>query len=395
MRVGVAFPGDPDRPSTWSGTPTGIMRGLRELGAEPVPVRVEPSSSLVRAAALNAVAATYVRRGRDLRAVVRRARAAARASPAMAVVTTRSAASALRRAGGLDGIVQIGTGYRLTTDVPIVTFEDMTVLQVKTHPYPGWDLLRQRAFDARVGYQRRAYEQALACCATSPWAADSIIRDYGIAPEMVHVVGVGRNHSVPHVEARDWSEPRFLFVGMDWTRKNGDAVLRAFARLRQDVPTAHLDVVGEHPPIAEPGVTGHGVLVLDVPEQRDELEALFSEATCFVMPSHAEAAGIAYVEAAAAGIPSIGTSAGGSGFLVGDHGMIVDPKDDDGLLAAMRLLSDPDTAARLGEAAYRRSELFTWKAVAQRLLRALAGAPAEPLDRAPAEPLDTAVVAVR
>ena len=59
---------------------------------------------------------------------------------------------------------------------------------------------------------------------------------------------------------------------------------------------------------------------------------------------------------------------------------MVDPKDEDAILASMRLLSDPGTAARLGEAAYRRSRVFTWQAVGQRLLRALAGLPAEPLD---------------
>ena len=116
-----------------------------------------------------------------------------------------------------------------------------------------------------------------------------MIRDYGIAPEKVHAVGVGRNHTAPAVE-RDWSTPRFLFVGMDWPRKNGDGVLRAFARLRAELPDARLDVVGGHPPIDAPGVTAHGVLRLDVPEQHATLERLFGEATCFVMPSHSEAA---------------------------------------------------------------------------------------------------------
>ena len=38
---------------------------------------------------------------------------------------------------------------------------------------------------------------------------------------------------------------------------------------------------------------------------------------------------------------------------------------------AMLRLADPATAARLGAAAKRRAEEFTWTAVAQRLLRAL------------------------
>jgi glycosyltransferase involved in cell wall biosynthesis len=325
-------------------------------------------------------AAAYMRPGRDLRATVSNARAAARASLALTLVTDWSAPSALRRAGHLDGIIQIGTGYRLATDIPIATFEDMTVLQVKTHPYSGWDRLGRRTFNARVAAQRLAYERATACCLTSRWAADSVICDYGVAPEKVHVVGVGSNHSAPDTGSRDWNQPRFLFVGIDWARKNGDAVIRAFARLHEELPSARLDVVGRHPPLADPGVAGHGVLRLDVPEQHARLEHLFSKATCFVMPSHSEAVGIAYVEAAAAGLPSIGTSQGGSDFLIGDGGLVINPNDDDALLDAMRLLSEPDTAARVGEAAKRRAQLFTWRGVAERLLHALDGAPAEPLD---------------
>ena len=38
------------------------------------------------------------------------------------------------------------------------------------------------------------------------------------------VVGFGRNCE-PRPVPRDWREPRFLFVGVDWQRKNGEAVV--------------------------------------------------------------------------------------------------------------------------------------------------------------------------
>ncbi|MDA0180313.1 glycosyltransferase family 4 protein [Solirubrobacter phytolaccae] len=382
-RIGVAFPGDPSEASTWSGTPSGVMRGLAGAGVEPVAINVAPPP-LISEAVVNAIALRYLRPQRDVRAAISRGRAAGWASPGLARVISVTAARALRAAGPLDGVVQIGTGYALPADVPIATLEDMTVAQTRERgrAYAGWDTLTPRAFAARLERQRRAYASATAVCLTSGWAADSVLRDYGIPPAKVHVVGIGRNHTAPALE-RDWSSPRFLFVGMDWPRKNGDGVLRAFERLREERPDARLDLVGGHPEVHAPGVTGHGVLRLDVPEQHARLDRLFGEATCFVMPSFSEAAGVVYVEAAAAGLPSIGTTAGGAGYLIGDGGVVVDPHDDAALLAAMRRLADADVAERTGAAAKLRSERFTWDQVGKRLLRALEGHPAE----AEAEPV--------
>lgn len=370
-RIGVVFPGDPSQKATWSGIPSGLIGGLEAAGVEPVPIGVEPPAALL-AATTNTVAAAYLRPRGGLRTAVRNARQAARASAALAAVTSRAAPASLRRAGRLDGAIQIGTGYTLHSEAPVVTYEDMTIPQTRTHPYAGWDLLTRRSFDSRMARQRRAYELAAGCCLTSPWAAQSVLDDYGIPAEKVHVVGIGCNHVAPAVE-REWGTPRFLFVGLDWERKNGPGLLRAFARLREELPAAQLDLVGGHPPLSQPGVSGHGVLRLDLPEQHERLERLLAAATCFVMPSHSEASAIAYVEAATAGLPSIGTSAGGSDYLIGDGGLIVDPGDDNALLEAMRRLAEPDTAARMGAAAKERSRLFSWEAVAARVLTALEG----------------------
>jgi len=378
MRIGVVFPGDPSQKGTWSGIPHGLSEGLVANGAEAVPIGIEPPAPLL-AAATHAIAAAYLRPGRDLRSAIQQARSAARASASMARLNTWAAPGALRAAGRLDGIVQLGTGYTLRSEAPIVTYEDMTIPQTKTHPYSGWGLLTHRSFAARMARQRDAYERARACCLTSPWAAASVIDDYGISAQKVHVVGIGCNHMAPQVQ-RDWREPRFLFVGLDWERKNGSGLLRAFARLRERLPNARLDLVGGHPSISQDGVSGHGVQRLDVSEQHERLVRLFSEATCFVMPSHSEASAIAYVEAGVAGLPSIGTSAGGSGYLIGEGGLIVDPGDEDALLVAMQRLADPATAERMGAEARKRSQLFTWEAVASRLLRALAGETAEPVE---------------
>jgi glycosyltransferase involved in cell wall biosynthesis len=237
--------------------------------------------------------------------------------------------------------------------------------------------MSRRALRSRIDLQRRVYERADACCATTGWAARSIVDDYGVDPEKVHVVGVGRNHSIDPPAAREWTTPRYLFVGWDWERKNGPAVVRAFAQVRAAVPGATLDLVGRHPRVNAPGVTDHGILRLTVPADRHRAERLYARATCFVMPSQCEPSALAYVEAAHAGLPSIGTTVGGAADLIGEGGCVVDPSDEDALLAAMLDLADPGRASAAGAAARLRSERFTWPLVAARLVHAL-GRPTEP-----------------
>jgi glycosyltransferase involved in cell wall biosynthesis len=79
-----------------------------------------------------------------------------------------------------------------------------------------------------------------------------------------------------------------------------------------------------------------------------------------------------YVEAAAAGVPSIGTIIGGGRDVIGeDGGLLVDPSSEEALIEAMSLMSQPSRATAMGAAALERSALFTWRAVAERITGAL------------------------
>ena len=148
-------------------------------------------------------------------------------------------------------------------------------------------------------------------------------------------------------------------------------MLEAFAKVRERVPEATLDLVGRHPRVALEGVHGHGILALDDPADRAMLTSLYAQATAFVMPSLHEPAGTVHVEAAAAGIPSIGTRNGGAATCIGEAGYVVDPASRDELFEAMLELCDADTAARLGALGREHARQFTWSKVAERLVRAL------------------------
>jgi glycosyltransferase involved in cell wall biosynthesis len=79
--------------------------------------------------------------------------------------------------------------------------------------------------------------------------------------------------------------------------------------------------------------------------------------------------GIVYVEAATAGIPSIGTTIGGTSDSIGEGGVCVDPEDHPALLKALLDLSDPATASALGQIATRRAATLTWRSTAERIVR--------------------------
>jgi glycosyltransferase involved in cell wall biosynthesis len=318
-----------------------------------------------------------------LAAARRRSRVDAAYTPVQHALRSRVAA---RRLGAVDGAVLMGAEFGLPEGTRYVTLSDLTLVQARaTHPV--FSRLSDGVFRAWEARQREVYARAVACCAASHWTAASLREDYGLPAEKVRVVGLGPNHepaggggaagvgpdsAAAAGGARDWAAPRFLFVGREWERKHGPAVLSAFASLRAERPDARLDLVGGHPPVRADGVTGHGALRLDVPEEAARVRALFAAATCFVMPSEVEPFGLAYIEAAAAGAPSIATSVGGAGTIVAEGtGLLVAPEDGDALLAAMRTLADGETARRMGEAARERSRLFTWERVGARLLSAL------------------------
>lgn len=381
LRVALLFAGDANDPSARSGTPYGVLTGLRSLGVDVEVVDVRAAPRLERLAAL---AATPLHQrgtvGLPWKARVRRGYSVALQGAQVARWRSRTATRrlvSLRGSGTggrvLDGVIQLGAGYeigRAAGLVPRVVYDDMTVAQALAWRYPDWTAMGARDREERLAMQRRVYTSADACAMTSSWAASSAIHDNGVPSSRIHVVGAG-SHDASRDLPRSWESPRFLLVSKDFARKNGPRVLEAFSRVRTEHPDARLDVVGGHPLLDAPGVVGHGLLRRDAPEQAALLAALFDAATCFVMPSLQEPAGVVFTEAAAAGLPSIGGTEGGSSDFVGEGGTLVDPTSTDAVAKAMLAYCDPGLAARTGALAARRAPLFTWQAVAGRLLGSL------------------------
>jgi glycosyltransferase involved in cell wall biosynthesis len=87
--------------------------------------------------------------------------------------------------------------------------------------------------------------------------------------------------------------------------------------------------------------------------------AAWRDADLFVMPTRNEAFGLVYQEAAAAGLPAIGSRLNAVPEIIEDEvtGLLVPPGDVAALASALdRLISAPELRERLGRAARRRIE---------------------------------------
>ena len=166
-----------------------------------------------------------------------------------------------------------------------------------------------------------------------------------------------------------------LFVGRLRYYKGLDTLIRALPQI-----PARLVVVGTGPMEAEwkalaeeLGVAARISWLGEVSD--DDLPAVYHAAGLFVLPaSHkSEAFGLVQVEAMAAGLPVVCTELGtGTSYvnLDGVTGLVVPPRDPDGLAAAINaLIADPERRTALGRAAQKRAgEEFDLDVMVERVL---------------------------
>ena len=367
MRIGLLYPtANPTSPADWSGIPHGLAEGFQRQGMEvvPIPFRMPARIRLIF---------SLLRRARGVSKIV------AEREPVYAKARSKCIAATLRQLGHLDAVVAMGADlYELPLviherSVPVATYDDGNFALFLRYQDSDLHLERYPVEAVKSWAQRQAMacKQADVACVCTDWAKKFLVEDFGVPENKVHVVGVGHRSRLVTPDSRNWTTPRFLFVGINWKRKNGEAVVEAFARVREQFPKATLDLVGRHPAIDAPGVTDHGFLSRENAHAQKVLDDLFRMATAFVLPSLFEPAGIAYLEAASAGLPVIGTNRGGARELLEGAALSVDPYDRESLVRAMLQLCDMDAARSMGERARIRVANSTWEAVSGRMAELL------------------------
>jgi glycosyltransferase involved in cell wall biosynthesis len=236
--------------------------------------------------------------------------------------------------------------------IPYVLSTDATTAQVESFDdykgHPTTPSFKHRVRDRISGY---CYRNAALVLPWSHWAAEAIMKQFGVPEGRIRVVPPGVNLAewTPQAAAggKHADGPaRLLFVGGDFARKGGPLLLDVFrARLRG---RCELHLVTREPIEPEPGV----FVYRDLGPNDPRLHRLYETSEALVLPTRADCFSLASIEAMASGLPVITCPVGGIPEIVrdGESGWLVPAGNGGALLAAIEaLLADPARARTMGQ----------------------------------------------
>lgn len=239
--------------------------------------------------------------------------------------------------------------------------------------YPGFD--RAALYSQEwIDMERTIYHNARMNFTMSSHVKRSITEHYGCDPTRIELVRIGSNVAIPDerdLPAERYRNKEILFVGIDWERKGGPLLVRAFEQVLKKVPDAKLTIIGCSPALDLPNCTVLGRLPLS------EVAAHYKTASLFCMPTQIEPFGIVFLEAFAHRLPVVSTNIGALPDMVqsGVSGYLVEPHDSDALTEHLiALLTSPAMCEQFGTAGFSRmQESYTWDATGAQMARTIRG----------------------
>ncbi|QBD83252.1 glycosyltransferase [Ktedonosporobacter rubrisoli] len=219
----------------------------------------------------------------------------------------------------------------LQTEIPIVLVEDATYGLLIDYHQEYINLVEQSIRELHL-LEKMALTKASAVIASSPWAAHSIIEDYAIDKQKVHVLPFGANFTYPPEaamvqERQRSSRCKLLFIGANWEHKGGSIAFETLLHLEEMGIEAELIVCGCRPPGGLSHKHMRVIPFLDKNDrkQNEELKGLYLSSDFLILPTRNDCTPIVCCEAAAFGLPVIIADTGGvSGVVIdGENGCIL------------------------------------------------------------------------
>src|SRR6266536_1125768 len=243
----------------------------------------------------------------------------------------------------------------------------------------------------RLAGERRVIVGADRILAPTPSEASLLIDLYGADPGRIRIVPPGVDRSVFHPRRKEEAKARLhmantrllLFVGRLQPFKGPDVAIRAVAEAAARAPDVMRDVVlavvggstgrdADHDEVTGLMELASALGMADrvvfyPPQPHGRLAEFYSAADAVLVPSRSESFGLVALEAQSCGAPVIGAAAGGLRHVIrdGESGFLIDGHDPAQYAdRIIRLLADPELAARLSAGAIRHAGIFSWDATA-------------------------------
>lgn len=268
----------------------------------------------------------------------------------------------------------------VATRLPIVA----TVHDVIPFVMPEYRASRAQRVNLAVG--RRLIGRAAAIITPSVHAAGDVAVLFGIPRDRIWVTPEAADERyVPQKDPRVLQPVRdrygvrgryvFNIGGLD-VRKNLPVLVRAFAQIMPEIPDDVQLVIGGAPhsanrivfPPLEPLIRELGIMdrvVLTGRISEDDKLALMQGAAVYVTPSLYEGFGLSVLEAMACGIPVIAANRTSFPEIVGESGLLVEPRVDPVAAALRSILTDGALAAHLRGLGLERAKSFHWRRTAE------------------------------
>lgn len=240
--------------------------------------------------------------------------------------------------------------------------------------YPAFK--KRRLLNAYLPMEQALYRHSDAVFVMSRNIERSLVEQYGIPPTKIHNVLAGPNVKTldAPTDVSRYARKRILFNGVEWERKGGWELLRAFQTVRSYHPQATLTIIGSSLGTRFEGVTFWGRVPIETIGQH------LCEASLFCMPTRIEPFGIAFLEAMHHGLPIVATNVGALPDFVsqGVNGYLVDSGNSQALAARLvELLDDPHIMRQFGMASLKLAQPYDWNRVGQRIEKVVRGVPTD------------------
>ncbi len=265
-------------------------------------------------------------------------------------------------------------------------------------PTPAWLIARLRGKKTLIHYhsgEARDHLQRFRCARPVLKKAGRLVVPSGFLVDVFHEFGL-KAEVVPNIvdlsqfsfRLRNPLRPHLVCTRGFHTYYSIDVVVRAFAEIAHEFPNVQLDLVGGGPEEAKirdlvkelnlSGVNFCGVA------SRQEISRFYDRADIFINASRLDNMPVSILEAFASGTPVVTTAPEGMRYLVDDGrtGLLSEVGDAKALAQnVIRLLRDPDLAARLASNAGVESRRYSWPVVREQWLEVYRSLAVEPAAR--------------